>query len=103
MERSYMLDTQYATQKSFGGKSVVEVWRNNLGLDYELFSYGTHVATVFGNGLDGTYQLELEDTWSYSNTTVRHVREFIQQFGWKRMTKAEIGELYGKTVCRKYR
>lgn len=57
----------------------------------------------FDNGLDGTYQLELEDTWSYSNTTVRHVREFIQQFGWKRMTKAEIGELYGKTVCRKYR
>lgn len=47
MEHSYMLDTQYATQKSFGGKAVVEVWRNNLGLDYELFSYGTHVATVF--------------------------------------------------------
>lgn len=38
MERSYMLDTQYATQKSFGGKAVVEVWRNNLGLDYELLA-----------------------------------------------------------------
>ena len=103
MERSYLLDTAHTPQKSFWGKAVVEVWRNNLGLDYKLFSYGHHVATVSDNELTGEYRLKLEYIWQYSNTTVKHIREFIQQFGWDRMTKAEIGKLYGETVCRKYR
>ncbi|NMM98138.1 hypothetical protein [Bifidobacterium olomucense] len=103
MERSYLLDAAHSNQKSFGGKAVVEVWRKGAGLDYELFSYGTHVATVSDDIMGGYYHLTLLPAWDYSNTTVKHVREFIQQFGWKHMTKAQIGELRGTCSVYKYR
>lgn len=103
MERAYVLDAAHSPQKSFGGKAVVEVYRTAAGFDYELFSYGTHVATISDDILGGFYYLDLLPAWSYSNTTVRHVREFIQQFGWKRLTKAQIGELRGTLAVNKYR
>lgn len=59
----------YANEKSFYGKAqVVE-----NGSITELYSYGTLVATY--NSVDNI--VKVVDT--FSNTTVRHIKEFIRQ------------------------
>lgn len=55
---------------SFYGKAQI----NRVGDYIELYSYGTYIGCVHGN------QIKLNDYSWYSNTTRRHVREFLKQF-----------------------
>lgn len=68
----FFLEAKYSRQKSFYNKAVVT--RENDG-SLRLYSYGTWVATIFP---DDCYQLHKDA--AYSNTTVRHVNEFLMQF-----------------------
>lgn len=77
----------YDGRKSFYGKAVVE--SNGKGVE-TLFSYDTKVASI----RDG--KLTLFDDWNYSATTVRHVKEFMRQHGFQKMTKDEIEKEFWK-------
>lgn len=52
----------------------------------ELFSYNTLVAKYYNNG-----SLKVTHDSNYlTNTTLRHINEFIQQIGYSKKTKKEI-------------
>lgn len=71
----------YDARKSFHGKAVVYTSTNGV---MELYSYGSHVATLWPegwSGLEGDTRLKLTGPWRYSATTLRHVREFVRQSG----------------------
>lgn len=69
--KMYELMTQYDARQSFGHKAIVHVDGNNS----VLYSYETPVARI-NNG-----KVELSPSWSYSDTTIRHVREYLRQEG----------------------
>lgn len=72
----------YSNVKSFYGKARV-IKENGI---IKLMSYNTIVATI-ENGkahING---------W-YSTTTTRHIKEFLQQMGFKVGTKAQLEKLY---------
>jgi hypothetical protein len=68
----FFLEPKYARQKSFYQKAVVT--RETDG-SLRLYSYGTWVATIYPE----VYYV-LHRHAAYSNTTVRHVNEFLMQF-----------------------
>lgn len=76
------LEPIYSNQKSFYGKA--RVIRENGTI--KLISYSTVVA-IIENG-------KLHINAFYSNTTLRHIREFIKQNGFKSGTKAQLEKLY---------
>jgi hypothetical protein len=84
------LVTRYDSRKSFYGKARVEA-------DYpevRLISYNTNVATIFYDGTpDDKGRLEVYGT--YSQTTLRHIKEFAKQYGFKAGTSKQIMEDYG--------
>lgn len=65
----YELVARFDARKSFYHKAMVGITKNKT----TLFSYETPVATI-QNG-----KLKLLDAWNYSNTTRRHVKEFVIQ------------------------
>lgn len=81
MARSY-LQPQHDARKSFYNKAETD--------DDKLYSYGTLVAEI----VDG--EPVLHDKWDYSATTIRHVKEWLQQNGFEAGTKQEIGRNYKK-------
>lgn len=72
-------------RKSFYGKAIVEDYGNG---HKRLLSYDTPVCVI----KDGEAKL-LKD-WDYSNTTVIHVRTFLETNGFYAGSKAEIGKTY---------
>lgn len=79
----YELSCNYDSRKSFYGKAQVEV---NEGTK-ALYSYGTKVCEI----KDGIPRV----TWrGYSQTTYRHIREFLLQEGFGKYTKEMIAGLY---------
>ena len=76
---NYKLNPMYTRQKSFYGKAVVNVHPNG---EKVLISYSTAVARIV-NG-----QPVVKGT--YSQTTLRHIKEFLQQHGFKAINKAQI-------------
>lgn len=80
----------YDSRKSFYGKAQVMTKKDKL----ELYSYDTLVAEIERDSnkckvfLDG-------DGGLYSPTTLRHIKEFLQQNGLKSGTKNEIIKWYG--------
>lgn len=76
--RTYLM-TQFDSKQSFHNKAVVEV--NEDGA-LTLFSYETKVAEI-KNGKVEVYNTQ-------SNTTVRHIKEFLLQNGFKAETKKQI-------------
>lgn len=76
------LEPIYSNQKSFYGKA--RVIRENGTI--KLISYSTVVA-IIRNG-------KLHISGFYSNTTLRHIREFIKQNGFESGTKAQLEKLY---------
>lgn len=68
--QTYELSTQYDSRKSFYGKAKVET---DLDGAKKLISYTTHVATIHSDGTVKVYG-------TYSNTTLRHIKEFLKQF-----------------------
>ena len=85
--RTYKLEPEYEGRASYYGKALVTAHDTDSddGTAYDLYSYGTHVATY----CDGTGLVELFPEWDYSATTVRHVKEFLAQMnpiyaGWSK-------------------
>lgn len=69
--RIYELDARYDARQSFYGKAHVIDHENGI---LELQSYNTIVARI-ENG-----KVTQNDLGVYSQTTNRHIREFIKQF-----------------------
>ena len=91
----YDLRTQYDSRKSFNNKAYV--YTDGKGND-TLYSYNTPVVKIIGD------KVILLQKWNFSATTVRHVKEFLKQHGFKADSIAQIAKDYGSTVkesCRK--
>jgi hypothetical protein len=85
------LATKYDSRASFYGKARVEA-------DYplvKLWSYTTHVATITYNGQPND-KGTLEVYGVYSQTTLRHIKEFAKQYGFKAVNQAQIEKDYIK-------
>lgn len=83
--QTYELSTRYDTRQSFYGKARVEEQNNG---DLDLISYTTHVATVRANGTAVVYG-------TYSQTTLRHIKEFLAQNGFTANNSKQIIKDYG--------
>ena len=82
MSEMYELIARFDSRKSFYGKARVMETENIK----RLYSYETEVAAVI-NGTPVVYNLQ-------SQTTTRHVREFLKQEGFKAESKAQIAKDY---------
>lgn len=72
----------HTKQKSFYGKAQLKETSDGM----ELFSYNTLVSKYYNNG-----SLKVTHDSNYlTNTTLRHINEFIQQMGYSKKTKKEI-------------
>lgn len=80
MNNTYQLESIHGTQKSFYGKAIVKEIRNGSKV---LYSYGTLVCGIDENNNIGFMEY-------HSQTTGRHINEFLQQNGIAKMTKKEI-------------
>jgi len=80
---AYELPVRYGSQKSFYKKAKVEVSDGKQSL----YSYGTRVAEI-ENGKAKVYG-------TYSATTLRHIKEFLLQNGYKAETSKQIMKDYG--------
>lgn len=85
-----LLEPRFDSRKSFYGKARVEA-------DYpivKLWSYSTNVATIIYDGQpDGNTRAEVYGT--YSQTTLRHIKEFLKQYGFKADNARQILADYG--------
>lgn len=79
---TYNLPTRHDTRKSFYGKAKVDVSNGNQ----VLYSYGTKVAEI-QNGNPKVYG-------TYSSTTLRHIKEFLIQNGFKADNSKQIMQDY---------
>jgi hypothetical protein len=83
----YDLSTNYDSRASFYGKArVVHFVANGKDIK-ELTSYTTHVASI----VDG----KPEVYGTYSQTTLRHIKEFLKQNGFKADNSKQIMADYG--------
>jgi len=80
----YYLCTRYDRRLSFYGKALVR----EEGEDKTLLSYLTPVCKIQGG------KVLLLDKWDYSSTTLRHVKEFLLQHGFKAESKKQIDKDY---------
>ena len=74
------LRVKFGTQESFYKKAFVK--EDNEAIHY-LYSYYSLIVTNYGNALKFEEDLNL-----YTNTTLRHVREYLRQIG-----KGELADL----------
>lgn len=80
----------YDYHKSFYGKAYTETF-GGWSQKTRLYSYGTVVAEIgYLAQYDDRPVAILFDKWNYSNTTLRHTKEFLAQNGFGYMTKAVI-------------
>lgn len=90
------LEPRYDGRKSFYGKATVRMFGDGRKV---LYSYGTPVCRIDRNGhatlLDKGYY-----GWGSSNTTRRHVREFLRQNGLKADSSSQIGRDYPEEQAR---
>ena len=73
------LEPQFDTRNSFYGKAKVDKIDNN---NSKLYSYGTLVAEI-KNGVPIVYDL-------WSQTTTRHINEYLKQNGFKADSNKQI-------------
>lgn len=94
--RPRALSPQYDSRKSFYNKA--HVVDDNDG-NSTLYSYNTPVCRIVGD------KVELLPKWDYSATTLRHVKDFLQQNGFEAGSKAQIAKRYSvveeSKSCRK--
>ena len=76
----------FSTQHSFYKKAFVK--KDNEGTEY-LYSYYSLIITNYGNAL----KFE-EDSNLYSNTTLRHVREYLKQIGKRELAVLPKAKLF---------
>lgn len=82
---TYALEPNYDSRASFYGKAHVEITEDGTK---RLTSYTTHVASIKGGKpmVFGTY----------STTTLRHIKEFLKQEGFKAENSKQIIADYGE-------
>ena len=80
----YDMTPQYDTRQSFYGKARVD----DNGNEKTLYSYNTPVAKI----VDG--QVSLLPRWDESQTTLRHVKEFLKQNGFAADSLAQMRKTY---------
>lgn len=80
----YELVPSYDNRQSFYNKARVDVH----GDEQTLYSYNTPVAKIV-NG-----KVELLDKWDWSQTTLRHVKEFLKQNGFEATSLAQMKNTY---------
>jgi hypothetical protein len=79
----YELSAKYDCRKSFGGKAqVIETVENDYTV-LRLKSYETIVAEIIGGGKPRVFGL-------YSDTTTRHIVEFLKQNGFNVYGKKDV-------------
>ena len=78
------LKTIYDKAISFYGKAETEKTKNSI----ILYSYNTKVAEIKGNKV--ILNNKIDDSLLFSNTTLRHIKEFLKQNGFKADTKKQI-------------
>ena len=81
----------YGRAKSYYGKAkVVTSYPHEIDETKTLYSYGTKVASItYHNGGDGR---TLRIGGYYSQTTARHINEFLNQNGFASMNKRQLDE-----------
>jgi len=88
----YELHPEYDSRQSFYGKALVEEKENG---EQVLYSYMTIVAKCNPKEktakIYGGYEYE-----NLTNTTLRHIREFLKQNGMPTGTKKELIKMYCK-------
>jgi hypothetical protein len=80
----YDMSPQYDARQSFYGKARVD----DNGNEKTLYSYNTPVAKIIGN------KVELLPKWDWSQTTLRHVKEFLKQNGFEANSLAQMKKDY---------
>ena len=80
----YDMSPNYDSRQSFYGKARVD----DNGSEKTLYSYNTPVAKI-SNG-----QVELLPKWDWSQTTLRHVKEFLKQNGFEATSLSQIRRDY---------
>ena len=68
------LESRFTNQQSFYGNATVEQVSDGI----LLFSYGMLIAKLSYKGND-SYKLQVTNAWDYSQTTLKHLKEFIKQ------------------------
>ena len=84
----------HGTQNSFYKKALVK--EDNETTQY-LYSYYSLIVTNYGKAL----KFE-EDSKLYSNTTLRHVREYLKQIGRWDLAKLSKSQLFNKLEKTEY-
>lgn len=87
MEFLYYLEPQYDTRKSFYRKA--KIYKDNNG-NILLMSYETIVAKITDKIATKDNIEKVEVYGYYSNTTARHINEFLQQHGYPKMSKKQM-------------
>lgn len=87
--QNYDLQPRYDARASFYGKAKVAQYVANGKNVLELTSYTTHVATITDD--------KAEVYGTYSQTTLRHIKEFLLQNGFKAENSKQIMADYGST------
>lgn len=87
MEFMHELEPHYDRAKSFYKKA--NVYRNAQG-KILLMSYSTIVAEIVDEAVSTTGERQAKVFGWYSNTTARHINEFLQQYGFDKMSKKEM-------------
>ena len=82
MKEYYLEPGEYDTRKSFYKKAVVET--TDDGKEIYLSSYGTLVATI-----NTSMEVVTVNGW-YSQTTARHINEFLAQYGFPTLNKKQM-------------
>ena len=85
-ERRFAMEPKYGSRASFYNKAhVIEEDDGSI----TLLSYNTPVARITKSG-----EAELLPMWDSSQTTLRHVKEFLQQYGYNVGSKSQLAKMY---------
>ena len=86
----YELTPKFDSSQSFYRKAFVSMDSDAAGNPVSrLSSYDTHVASILIDS-HGLEYVALFPQWDSSATTLRHVKEFLKQKGFKAETKAQM-------------
>ena len=88
------LRVKFGAQQSFGKKAFVK--EDSEGTEY-LYSYYSLILTNYGKALKFEEDINL-----YSNTTMRHVREYLKQIGKGELAKLSKSKLLKKLAATEY-
>jgi IS1 family transposase len=88
----YFLEPRFDSRKDFYKKAKVELVRTDDMTRDDLYSYGTKVASIRYSG--GEKKLIVYGT--YSATTLRHIKEFLKQNGFKAENSKQIMKDYSE-------